>query len=101
MFNNFKTYQLAKELYQVCKNLKAPLHLKDQLLRASSSVVLNLAEGSGKETRKDKRKFFVIAFGSLREVSAILDLLYTKDANILNLLDKASAHLYKLIQYYK
>ncbi|MBP9673468.1 MAG: four helix bundle protein [Bacteriovoracaceae bacterium] len=101
MFKKFITYNLAKELYGICKNLKMPMHLKDQLMRASSSVVLNLAEGSGKETRKDKRKFFVISFGSLREVSSILDLAEVKNPKTLELLDKTSAHLYKLIQYHK
>jgi four helix bundle protein len=43
-------------------------------LRASSSVVLNLSEGSGRTTAADRRRFFGIAFGSLREVQAIFDI---------------------------
>ncbi len=38
----FRSYDLAVELYRRCKPLLLPAHLKDQLLRASSSVVLNL-----------------------------------------------------------
>ncbi|MEI8346110.1 MAG: four helix bundle protein [Pseudomonadota bacterium] len=95
---NFRTYHLSVELYRECTKLKLPHHLKDQLLRASSSVALNLAEGRGKRTPKDQRRFFDIAFGSIRETQSILDLANTQ-GNIVLLADKAAAHLYKLIQF--
>jgi four helix bundle protein len=60
----FRTYQISLNFYQSCRLLKLPRHLKDQLDRASSSVALNLAEGSAKPTRRDQMKFFFIAFGS-------------------------------------
>lgn len=101
MLKKFKTFNLAKELYQKCIFLKLPHYLKEQLLRASSSVAINLAEGSGKETRKDKRKFFFISMGSLREVSAILELAQIRNPEFLELLDKTAAHLYKLLRYYE
>lgn len=101
MLKNFKTFKLAKDLYQKCTLLKLPHYLKEQLLRASSSVALNLAEGSGKETKKDKRKFYFIAMGSLREVSAILELAQINNPEVSELLDKTTAHLYKLIKYYE
>jgi len=59
--------------------------------------VLNLAEGVGRETRPDQRRFYSIAFGSLRECQAILDLSYP-NTDTIELLDKLAAHLYKLIQ---
>lgn len=46
--------------------------LADQLRRASASVVLNIAEGSGRRGR-DRVHFFRIALGSAREVQAALD----------------------------
>ena len=49
-------------------------HLADQLNRASTSITLNLAEGCGKSTAKDRQRFFRIAKGSLYEAAAILDL---------------------------
>ena len=49
-------------------------NLRDQLDRAASSIVLNLAEGSARRTLKDKKHFYHMAFGSLRECQAILDL---------------------------
>ena len=71
---NFKAYQMSVEFYHVCASMKLPRYLKDQLNRASSSISLNLAEGSAKFSKKDKVRFYQIAFGSLRECQAVLDL---------------------------
>ena len=49
--------------------------LRDQLDRASVSIVLNIAEGAGRRTRADKAHFFTIARGSATECAAVLDLL--------------------------
>ncbi len=94
----FRTYQLAVNCYKECYKLKLDRHLKDQMLRASSSVVLNLAEGSGKSTLKDRRKYFQISFGSLREVQAILDLHPNSPQYLITMLDTTAAHLYRLIK---
>jgi four helix bundle protein len=50
-------------------------NLRDQLERASLSVVLNIAEGAGRKSRADRCRFFTIAMGSLLECSAILEVL--------------------------
>jgi len=47
--------------------------LSNQLRRASTSISLNIAEGSGKTTRADKAKFYGIARGSSMEYGAVLD----------------------------
>jgi four helix bundle protein len=49
--------------------------LRDQLERASTSIVLNIAEGLGRLSRVDKARFFVIARGSTMESAAIVDVL--------------------------
>ncbi len=96
MLKNFKTYQLSIQFYQGCVRLKLPRHLKEQLLRASSSIVLNLAEGSAKPTRRDQMKFFFISFGSLRECQAILSLCGVAPADLVALADQMGAYLYRL-----
>jgi four helix bundle protein len=48
-------------------------HLADQLRRASTSIILNFAEGNGKKGLKERQRFFRIAKGSLYEVAAVYD----------------------------
>ena len=96
MLKQFKTYQLSIHFYQACLKLKLPRHLKDQMLRASSSITLNLAEGSAKPTKKDQMKFFFIAFGSLRECQAILSLSDHVSPDLIDMADHIGACLYKL-----
>ena len=47
---------------------------KDQMERAKSSSILNLVEGNGRRTRKDRQCFFNRSTSSLCEVHACLDL---------------------------
>ena len=46
-----------------------------QLTRAASSVALNIAEGQGRMTARDRRHFATVARGSLCEVVACLQIL--------------------------
>ena len=55
----------------MAKRTKLKAFMRDQLLRASSSVALNLAEGNARRTQKDRLRFFNIALSSLREVQMI------------------------------
>ena len=43
--SNFRSLDLAMTFYHLCERVRAPAHLKDQLVRAASSVALNLTEG--------------------------------------------------------
>ena len=96
MLQNFKTYQLAVRFHKDCLVLRVPSYLRDQLLRASSSVVLNIAEGSGKLTAADRRKFYSIALGSLRESMAALELRGEIPSSIVGVADQLGACLYRL-----
>ncbi|WP_089727359.1 four helix bundle protein [Candidatus Thiosymbion oneisti] len=50
-------------------------HARDQQLRASQSIPLNIAEGNGKSSEGDRRRYFEIARGSALECAAIQDVL--------------------------
>jgi four helix bundle protein len=50
----------------------------DQLDRASTSIPLNIAEGTGKFTGPDKSRFYDSARGSALECAACLDVLVSK-----------------------
>lgn len=52
--------------------------VKDHLDRASTSIPLNIAEGNGKYSPKDRCRFFDIAHGSALECAAGLDTLVAK-----------------------
>ena len=91
-----KTYKLAVEFYQASKGLYLKDPLRNQFKRAVLSIVLNLAEGSAKPTAKDRRKFYRVSLGSLREVQAILDI--TGNKNLIGKADMLGGFLYKLCQ---
>jgi len=91
---NFRTYQMALELKKSINGLRLKGELRDQIDRASLSVVLNLAEGSGRKG-KDRVQFFRIAMGSLKEVQACLDVI---GSPLGKTADRIGGSLYRLIK---
>jgi len=96
MLTNFRTYQLSLQFHRQCRTVVLPTYLKDQLLRASSSIALNLAEGYGRTSTKDQMRFYHHALGSLRECQAALDLSPRTYAELIELADKLGGSLYRL-----
>jgi four helix bundle protein len=68
------SYRIAKTL----GGMNRPA--RDQWLRAAQSIPLNIAEGNGKQSLKDKNRFFEIARGSALECASIHDVLAVCDA---------------------
>ena len=98
MLHQFRSYQLAVLFYREAVAQSAPRHLKDQLVRAASSVALNLSEGSAKSSPADRRRFYEIALGSCRECEAIVELLQPGSKRLVEPVDKLARHLYKLVK---
>ena len=73
---NLDCYKLSLEVARWVYRARFPRDcqgLRDQLMRASQSVVLNIAEGCGRGGRAEKNHFR-IALGSAGECCAALDL---------------------------
>jgi len=71
-----KAFKSNQTVYTfLISNSKIPTYLKNQYGRASLSIMLNISEGSGRETKKDRKSFFVNARGSVFECVAIIDFL--------------------------
>ena len=71
-------YQLSLDFVVLANDVVEGLprgrgHLAAQLARASTSEVLNLAEGAGKHSKPDKRRFYLTARGSATESAVLLD----------------------------
>ena len=66
--------ELSREICQVRKRIKVGrADIVDQILRATSSIPLNTAEGNGETSPARRAYFFRIARGSATEVAATLD----------------------------
>jgi len=77
----FEVYRVALEFQQLVPRLlprKGCAALRDQLDRASSSILLCLAEGVGRFSRADKANFYTMARGSTMESAAVLDVLVSR-----------------------
>lgn len=62
------------------ENIPKSLAAHDQLDRSSTSIPLNIAEGNGKWSRKDRCRFFDIAWGSCLESASAIDVLVARKA---------------------
>jgi four helix bundle protein len=91
-FEGLEVYQaarvLVRDVYRLQQKFpKTEIYaLGDQIRRSASSVTSNIAEGSGRNSFKEKTHFIEIAYGSLMEAFSQLqiaqDLGYLKDKDI-------------------
>ena len=71
-----KLLALARRLPKLLARIpRGQRHLADQLSRALSSAILNLAEGNGRTSHKERARFFDISLASISESSSIIDVL--------------------------
>lgn len=85
-FEKLIAYQKARDVNKKIQKLliekKVSAFLRDQLYRASISMVINIAEGTGKLSKCDRKNFYVISRGSVFECASLLEMLC--DEKILN-----------------
>ncbi|MBR9920840.1 MAG: four helix bundle protein [Bacteroidetes bacterium] len=89
-----KARNLNKEIYLLTNNFpKSELFgLTNQMRRSCASIGYNIAEGSGRNSSKEKARFTEIAYGSLMEL--VSQLIYSKDLGFLSE-EKLEYHLDK------
>lgn len=80
-FVKFRVYQDAKQLHKEIVVLtnrfsRNYYYLSDQLNRSSLSIVLNIAEGSSKQSDKDFNRYIAISLGSVDETMASLEIAF-------------------------
>lgn len=73
-----RALEFAAWSQELIDSLTAKLSTRDQLARAGDSMALNIAEGNGKFSQRDRARFFQIAHGSALECAACLDLLVAR-----------------------
>ena len=83
-FENLEVYKKAfsqnQKIYRLLKkDVAIPRYMKDQLGRASLSIQLNIAEGSGRFAKRDRRNFFVVDRSSALECASLIQFLYAEN----------------------
>ena len=90
-----KAHQLTLALYAICARWTAPdaWPLRRQVIRAAISIPSNIAEGAGRGSDPDFRRFVLHSLGSVNEVE--YDLLLARDLGFLPTAEhtRLSAHL--------
>jgi four helix bundle protein len=79
-------------------NLSKKTSTRDHLERAGDSIALNIAEGNGKFSTKDRARFFQIAHGSALECAACLDLFVARRCCEPAAIDEGKALLEEIVK---
>ena len=90
-----KSHELVLDIYNVTKTFPPTeqFGLTSQIQRAATSIPCNIAEGKGRGSSKDFKRFLLIARGSLEELKYQIllakDLQYISEEKYNALLEKA------------
>src|SRR5262249_33650676 len=94
-------YRVTRELILFVNGFlkrSASRDLREQLDRASTSILFNIAEGAGKTARADKQRFYEIARGSATETAAQLDVLQIRGVITMDQYRAARQLLLRIVQ---
>jgi four helix bundle protein len=99
-FERLDCYQVARQFNSLAARLVPRGHreLRDQLTRASLSIVLNCAESCGRRAPAEKAHFLAIARGSAMECAAIVDVLLSSGITAIGLCREARVLLIRVVQ---
>jgi len=109
IYNNLEVWKLGislvKEVYKATQNFpREELYgLASQIRRVAVSIPSNIAEGAGRNSRKEFLQFLYIALGSIAELETQLiiakELNYLREDQIFESLEKLRRKLINLIKY--
>jgi four helix bundle protein len=109
-FENLEVYKKAKACNSIVTKTILKIETldsvtKNQLRRASLIVVLNIAEGTSRFSKPDRKNFCVIARGSVFECVAVFDILRDRGQmsqgefnNLYSLAEEMSKMLFAMIR---
>ena len=92
-----RSLEFVEFIGNVLAGFKDRLNVYDQLDRCSTSIPLNIAEGTGKFTSKDKNRYYDIARGSAVETAACLDVLLNRNRITLDENTKGKELLFEIV----
>ena len=101
-FEKLEVWKLALEYLDLVYKLASQLpqaeeyNLKSQIIRAATSIALNIAEGSTTQSNAEQARFLGMAIRSLIETVACLDLIQSRDYCQNTLTDQIRKHAEKL-----
>jgi four helix bundle protein len=84
LFEKLDVYQRALKWVETAEDIsgrlgnKVSYSLRNQLLRASTSIPLNIAEGNGRWHKPDRKQFFWVARGSVFECLPIIQVFHRR-----------------------
>jgi four helix bundle protein len=72
-----KTLDFIHEVFKIYKNIPREFQysLGSNLVRASVSIADNIAEGSGKQSNREKKRYYGISLDSARECVSVFSIL--------------------------
>lgn len=79
---NLEVFKEAKTFRRACYQLILKLpssekyNLIDQIRRASTSVVLNLSEGSSRKSQVERNRYYEMSRGSIIEIDTCLEIIF-------------------------
>ena len=94
----FRALELSVEFFEISEKADIKGNLRDQLLRAASSISLNLSEGNAKRTQNEKKRFYQMAYASTQECKTILKLAKLTEPKLVDTADKLGAWIFNLLK---
>ena len=94
-------YKVALDVQALAEGLSLPKRARElriQLDRASTSVVLNIAEATGRRSMPDRARFLAMPRGSATECAAILDILLARSLAPYAVTKEGRALLVRIVQ---